>query len=71
MQHVYFIKQYIWKADILPSIQVILLFYVFIFLLYIYTLFRNNAAQYTINTIHHYAKLKRYTNTHDKTKVRE
>jgi len=37
---------------------------------FIYTLFRKNAAQYrlqyTINTIHHYTKLKQYTNTHDK-----
>ena len=35
------------------------------------TLFRKNAAQYTINTIHHYTKLKQYTNTQDKTKVRD
>jgi len=39
--------------------------------LIIYTLFRKNAAQYTMNTIHHYTKLKQYTNTHDKTKVRD
>jgi len=32
-------------------------------------LFRKN-AEYS-NAIHHYTKLKQYTNTHDKTKVRE
>jgi len=28
-------------------------------------------TQYTINTIHHYTKLKQYTNTHDRTRVRD
>jgi len=32
---------------------------------YVYTLFRKNAAQYTI---HRHTKLKHYTNTHDNTK---
>ena len=35
----------------------------------LYTLFHKNAAYR--NTIHHYTKLKQYTNTHDKTEVRD
>ena len=38
-------------------------------LCFIYTLFRKNAVY--SNIIHDYTKLKQYTNTHDKTKVRD
>jgi len=36
---------------------------------YIYTLFRKNVAY--SNTLHHYTKLKQYSNTHNKTKVKD